>query len=608
MGEVVLAACSDGLLGTDLRTSAAVATFDDCAPQARAYGILGSSSSHVFAANSQKALWFVWGWGERRPKYRGTLPEKMSAMTFTADAALCFGGARSGSIYVWLTSTGKLLRCWPAHCREVTQLAVSQDQSFLVSGSSDATVHLYSLADIFADRSPKPLHSWAGHSLPVTSVAFLPGTGLQQAVATASLDQSVRLWDVGTGQPLQTRNYSSPVNCISVGAGGSTILCACKNGELRSFNPSSAPGQEDGMMTGHTGSVSSCSLNIDGSFAVSSSEVDCVRIWELRTRQCISQAHMGRNLAVSSVQIVRRATHPQPLPLLQPLQKLLTAAEDIADVPVPCAGNSEVLQRELQTIAEPKAFIDRTIWSRACSAGRDLAGAAEVAERLAAAEASQARWAAVAAELHAQLVEIGVDAQATRLPVRSAPKKPPVVQQEDKAPRKAIRLKPRKIKEQVAEPKTPQAPVAASSRGSLSEPAASAARAKRTEAATAVASAAAASVLKNSAAKVARRSQDSQKLEEAVGAAWGDGEDPVTAAIKAAEHKKRRKDDAPEQPASANAPADSGSKNQAAVSKDRQQKHASLEESDPPGWSSTTGGVASLEESQSKKKRRRPRA
>jgi len=492
MSEVVLAACPDGLLGTDLRTSASVATFDDCAPQARALGLLGSSSGHVYAAHGQKALWFVWAWGERRPKYRGTLPERMSSMTFTADAALCFGGARSGSIYVWLTSTGRLLRCWPAHCREVTQLEVSQDQSFLISGSSDATVHLYGLADIFAERAPKPLHSWAGHSLPVTSLAFLPGVGLQQTVATASLDQSVRLWDIGTGKPLQVRSYASPVNCISVGPGGASVLCACKNGELRSFNPSSAPGQEDGLFTGHTGPVSSCSTSSDGSFAASCSEVDCVRIWELRTRQCISQAHTGRNMQVSSVQIVQRPTHPQPLPLLQPLQKLLTATEDIPDVPVASSSScAERTREELQAKGAAQNIVDRIAWAKGCTTGKDLAGAAELAERCEAAEASQARWAAVAGELYAQLVELGVDAQAPRLPV-PAPRRIPAASPQLERSQQLSSVSPAKAHRGrgVAQGARPLAPDDAG---------------------------------------------------QSVEAAWADGEDPVTAAILAAEQQKRSK-------------------------------------------------------------------
>ena len=35
------------------------------------------------------------------------------------DASWCFAGAASGTIYVWLASTGSLLRYWPAHFREV---------------------------------------------------------------------------------------------------------------------------------------------------------------------------------------------------------------------------------------------------------------------------------------------------------------------------------------------------------------------------------------------------------------------------------------------------------------------------------------------------------
>ena len=41
------------------------------------------------------------------------------------DAAWCFAGANSGTIYVWLASTGSLLRYWPAHFREVVSAGVT---------------------------------------------------------------------------------------------------------------------------------------------------------------------------------------------------------------------------------------------------------------------------------------------------------------------------------------------------------------------------------------------------------------------------------------------------------------------------------------------------
>lgn len=383
-------------------------TFDESA-QANAFGMLGGNSSHFFGVHAKKALWHVWAWGEKKPRYRGSLPEKMTAMTFSPDAVLCFGGSQNGSIWVWQMGSGCLLRFWPAHFREVTQLIVSQDQTFLVSCSADATVHVYNLADIFAEQTPKPFHSWSGHALAVTSIVLLPGSGMQQAVASASLDRSVRIWDIGTGKPLLARTCAAPVHCIAAGPAGSEILCACKTGELRSFSTASAAGASDGFLAGHTGPVLSCSLSADGSLAASCSEADRVRIWDMRTRQCIAQAHTSRNVQVAAVQIVQRPTCALGLPAFHAFQRILATPEDTSTVPVSVGGRASRLQQAMEEHASVHSFVDRVLWGQA-SGLCDLAGAQELEERRVAAEVGQMRWAAVAADLYGCLVEDGLDA------------------------------------------------------------------------------------------------------------------------------------------------------------------------------------------------------
>mmetsp|Transcript_72749 Transcript_72749/g.115131 ORF Transcript_72749/g.115131 Transcript_72749/m.115131 type:complete len:483 (-) Transcript_72749:43-1491(-) len=405
-GEVVLAASTDdqGIFATDLHTGAIVTTFEESAIQSHTFGTIGQSSSHIYAVQAKKALWHVWGWGDKKPCYRASLPEKMSSMAFTSDAALCFGGSVSGSIYVWQMGTGCLLRCWPAHFREVTQLLVSQDDCFLISASADASVQVFNLADIFCDNTPKPFHSWSGHSLAVTSVAQLPGSGVQQTIASASLDRSVRLWDVGTGKAISARTLSEPVNRIASGPSGTELLCACGNGELRSLGLTSAPGQSDALYVGHAGAVLGCALSADGSRIASCSEADRVRVWDTKTRQCVAQVLTSRNVQISSVQIVQRGAHSARPPPFQPFQRVMTAPEDLPPVPISTIGRAAALQEALEPHVSSRDFIDRIIWGQA--AGLEaLARSSELEEELDKVKAERTKWANAAANLYDALAE-----------------------------------------------------------------------------------------------------------------------------------------------------------------------------------------------------------
>lgn len=41
--------------------------------------------------------------------------EPILALACTYDGVHCAGGGKSGTVYIWETSTGQLLESWPAH-------------------------------------------------------------------------------------------------------------------------------------------------------------------------------------------------------------------------------------------------------------------------------------------------------------------------------------------------------------------------------------------------------------------------------------------------------------------------------------------------------------
>eukprot|EP00971_Amphidinium_carterae_P102618 2031326-Amphidinium_carterae.1 len=107
MVDVVLAATSNdqGILATDLESGASVTTFEECHVQPHGFGTIGGSTGFVYALQAHKAMWEAWVWGTKKPTYRASLPEKMTAMAFTSSGGLCFGGSEKGTIYVWQLGT-----------------------------------------------------------------------------------------------------------------------------------------------------------------------------------------------------------------------------------------------------------------------------------------------------------------------------------------------------------------------------------------------------------------------------------------------------------------------------------------------------------------------
>jgi len=87
-------------------------------------------------------------------------------------------------------------------------------------------------------------------------------------------------------------------------------------------------------------------------------------------------------------------------------------------VPLCTRGRWAMVKAGVQAHATSEAFVDRFLWS--CGGG-EVAGAPELAERCATAEASAARWARVAADLYDLVVDAETDASKPPAPPARRP-------------------------------------------------------------------------------------------------------------------------------------------------------------------------------------------
>ena len=115
----------------------------------------------------------------------------------------------------------------------------------------------------------------------VNSVAFSPdGTTL----ASTSLDATVRLWDVATGQLKSTlQEYTGSVELVSFSPDGVTLAIASEDHAVRLWD--AATGQLKDTLKGHKSYVNSMSFSSDGSILASASWDGTVRLWDVATGQ-----------------------------------------------------------------------------------------------------------------------------------------------------------------------------------------------------------------------------------------------------------------------------------------------------------------------------------
>ncbi len=163
--------------------------------------------------------------------------------------------------------------------------ALSPDES-LVAVSLDNAVALWRVTD------GKPTMVLKGHTGWVVSVAFCPNqvnasteAGEPLLLATGSHDHTVRLWDIATGQCINTlRGHRSWIQVVTFSADGRYLASGANDNAIRLWEVST--GRCVQVLQGHGGKVLWVAFTPDGQFLISAGADQTVRRWQVNTGDC----------------------------------------------------------------------------------------------------------------------------------------------------------------------------------------------------------------------------------------------------------------------------------------------------------------------------------
>ncbi|CAI7627747.1 unnamed protein product [Penicillium pancosmium] len=177
------------------------------------------------------------------------------------------------------------LQTLEGHSDPVTSIAWSPDGSRLASASYDETVRIWDPA------TGQSISTLEGHSNGVASIAWSPDGS---RLASGSDDETVRIWDPATGQSISIlEGHSDEVRSIAWSPDGSRLASGSYDETVRIWDPTT--GQSISILEGHSDEVRSIAWSPDGSRLASGSYDETVRIWDPTTGQSIStlEGHSG---------------------------------------------------------------------------------------------------------------------------------------------------------------------------------------------------------------------------------------------------------------------------------------------------------------------------
>ncbi|MBZ3889867.1 WD repeat-containing protein 31 [Sciurus carolinensis] len=126
-------------------------------------------------------------------------PAHVDAVSVIAalNSDLCVSGGKDKTVVAYNWKTGKVVKRFKGHEREITKVACMPQSDQFFSASRDRRVLMWDLHD-----SSQPRQQLSGHAMVVTGLAVSPDTS---QLCTGSRDNTLLLWDVGTGRLWDSR-------------------------------------------------------------------------------------------------------------------------------------------------------------------------------------------------------------------------------------------------------------------------------------------------------------------------------------------------------------------------------------------------------------------
>lgn len=254
------------------------------------------SGGYLLSCEKGKPMLHLWQVNKQHCESKRLIaPGKINTVAFSGDW-MHIAVAVDEKIYLYQTSSGRLLGIGSRHFQPITVIKFCDDSTLLCCGGEDGLVTIWNLASFcFIDKSAEPFLSFSEHTLPVTDLMFFSGN-LRSRVLSVSIDRTCKIYDLATKKIVLSIVFEVQLTCVTLSPVELELFVGNLEGEIHEFSLRSPPrtleahavkDENNPIFSGHVKAVQCLTSTIDSCHLISGSLDETIKIWHISSRQCL---------------------------------------------------------------------------------------------------------------------------------------------------------------------------------------------------------------------------------------------------------------------------------------------------------------------------------
>ncbi|PAX53826.1 WD40 repeat domain-containing protein [Brunnivagina elsteri] len=213
----------------------------------------------------------------------------VSDLAFSKEGKFLISGSFDETIQLWSLSTHKLIRTFPGQKDGVQAVLITPDTQTLISAGGTAKTNSDKAIRITSLKNGKLIGNLNSHTLGITALAMTPDG---QTLASGSYDKTIKLWNWKTRTLTNTLiGHNSWVRSLAIRPDGKILVSGGGSPDEKTDSSVKiwdlATGKLIRTIPGNSSSISYVGFTADGQKIVSGSETE-IKIWNANNGELVN--------------------------------------------------------------------------------------------------------------------------------------------------------------------------------------------------------------------------------------------------------------------------------------------------------------------------------